>query len=219
MWTPPDEFALRRQVMVETQLRARGIRDERVLEVMSRVPRHEFTSPKYWREAYEDHPLPIGQDQTISQPFIVALMLEALILEPGDVALEVGTGSGYTAALLAELAAHVYSIERHPGLLLRAQQALLSLGYRNVTVLLGDGRRGAPAFAPFDDILVSAAAPEIPGLLFEQLREGGRMVIPVGPTHAQELMLVRKVGGNSEPSILEGCRFVPLVEGAGEAEN
>jgi protein-L-isoaspartate(D-aspartate) O-methyltransferase len=216
MSSTPDDFAARRHAMVVTQLQARGIRDPRVLEVMNRVPRHEFTDARYWAEAYDDHPLPIGHEQTISQPFIVALMLEALTLQPRDVVLEIGTGSGYTAALLAELSAHVYSIERHATLIQRAQQVLLALGYRNVTMLLGDGSRGAPAFAPYDAILVSAAAPEVPLPLFEQLNEGGRMVIPVGPAHAQELLLVRKMGGQPEQSILEGCRFVPLVQSTDE---
>jgi protein-L-isoaspartate(D-aspartate) O-methyltransferase len=204
--------------MVATQLQARGIRDQRVLELMENVPRHQFTDPTYWEQAYEDHPLPIGHEQTISQPFIVALMLEALAIQPSDVVLEIGTGSGYTAALLAELAARVYSIERHAQLIQRAQQVLLELGYRNVTMLLGDGTRGANAFAPYNAILVSAAAAQVPMPLFEQLQEGGRMVIPVGPAHAQDLLLVRKLAGQPEQSMLEGCRFVPLIAGDGEEE-
>jgi protein-L-isoaspartate(D-aspartate) O-methyltransferase len=204
--------------MVAAQLRARGIRDQRVLKVMEHVPRHQFTDPTYWEQAYEDHPLPIGHEQTISQPFIVALMLEALEIQPSDVVLEIGTGSGYTAALLAELAAHVYSIERHPQLIQRAQQVLLELGYRNVTMLLGDGSCGATAFASYNAILVSAAAAQVPMPLFEQLQEGGRMVIPVGPAHAQDLLLVRKLAGQPEQSMLEGCRFVPLIAGDGEEE-
>ncbi len=214
-----NDFAARRRAMVTTQLLARGIRDPRVLEVMARVPRHQFTDARYWAEAYDDHPLPIGHEQTISQPFIVALMLEALSVQSGDFVLEIGTGSGYTAALLAELSAHVYSIERHAALIQRAQQILLALGYRNVTMLMGDGSRGAPAFAPYDAILVSAAAPQVPLPLFEQLNEGGRMVIPVGPAHAQELLLVRKLAGRPEQTVLEGCRFVPLVQSTDEQAN
>ncbi len=201
--------------MVETQLRARGVRDERVLDAMARVPRHEFVAERYLGQAYEDHPIPIGEGQTVSQPYIVALMLEALQLEPSDTVLEIGTGSGYQAALLAELCRHVYSIERHAALAREAEQALARLGYSNVTVLVGDGSAGLPQFAPYDAIIVSAAAPQVPPPLFEQLREGGRMVVPVGPAACQELQLVRKQDGEPLITLLEGCRFVPLVGGQG----
>ena len=190
--TQIDSFLTQRRSMVESQLRARGIRDERVLAAMFLVPRHEFVSEEYRDQAYEDHPIPIGEGQTISQPYIVAIMLEALALNPSDTVLEVGTGSGYQTALLAELTRQVYSVERHEALARTAQDTLARLGFNNVEVLVGDGSHGLPEHAPFDAIVVSAAAPQIPPPLFEQLREGGRMVIPVGPAHAQELQLVRK---------------------------
>lgn len=201
--------------MVESQLRARGIRDERVLAAMFRVPRHEFVPEEYRDQAYEDHPIPIGEGQTLSQPYIVAVMLEALALESSDVVLEVGTGSGYQTALLAELTKQVYSVERHESLARAAQATLIRLGYTNVEIVLGDGSHGLPERAPFDAIVVSAAAPQIPPPLFEQLREGGRMVIPVGPAHAQELQLVRKQAGQPVVATLEGCRFVPLIGSEG----
>jgi protein-L-isoaspartate(D-aspartate) O-methyltransferase len=197
--------------MVETQLRARGIRDERLLGAMARVPRHEFVDPRYRDQAYEDHPLPIGAGQTVSQPYIVALMVERLSLQPSSIVLEIGTGSGYLTALLAELAQHVYSIERHPQLARQAEQTLTHLGVTNVTVLVGDGSKGLPEHAPYDAIIVSAAASQVPPALFEQLREGGRMIVPVGLPEAQELQLVRKREGKPLITVLEGCRFVPLI--------
>jgi protein-L-isoaspartate(D-aspartate) O-methyltransferase len=209
----PDPFPFERQRMVETQLRARAIRDQRVLEAFARVPRHEFVPERYQDQAYEDHPIPIGLGQTISQPYIVALMLEALALQPMDKVLEIGTGSGYQTALLAELVSHVYSIERHAALAQSAERTLNKLGYTNTTVVVGDGSGGLPEAAPFDVIIVSAAAPELPPALVEQLGEGGRMIVPVGPSHAQELQLVRKQHGQLAISHLEACRFVPLVGG------
>ncbi len=205
------EFARRR--MVDSQLRMRGISDPRVLDAMARVPRHEFVPEKYWREAYDDHPLPIGQGQTISQPYIVAIMLQSVVLEPADKVLEVGTGSGYATALLAELAARVVSIERHAALADDASQVLDRLGYRNVKVVVGDGSRGSPEEAPYDAILVSAAADELPRALVEQLAEGGRMIIPVGPGDSQQLQLIYKQNGQPQTRLREMCRFVPLVEG------
>ncbi len=199
--------------MVETQLRARGIRDERLLSAMAEVPRHEFVEPQYRNQAYEDHPLPIDAGQTVSQPYIVGLMLELLRLEPSSKVLEIGTGSGYQTAILAKLAAHVYSVERHADLAREAEKNLFRLGLANVTVVVGDGAQGLPEFAPFDAIVVSAAAGEIPGPLFTQLREGGRMIIPVGPPEVQELQLVRKREGKPLITLLDGCRFVPLVSG------
>lgn len=212
----PVSFSEERARMVAEQLRARGIRDERVLAAMACVPRHEFVPAEFRSQAYDDHPLPIGQEQTISQPYIVALMLQYLAIEPVDVVLEIGTGSGYQTALLAELGARVYSIERHQALALTAAAVLRRLGYGNVTVLISDGNQGLPENAPYDRIIVSAAAHAIPPALMEQLREGGRMILPVGLEHAQELQLVRK--RNEEPVVtsLEGCRFVPLVEGRAE---
>src|SRR5882757_2588326 len=165
-----------RQSMVESQLRARGISDPRVLDTMLRVPRHQFVPETYRSEAYEDHPLPIGDDQTISQPYVVALMLESLQLTPADKVLEVGTGSGYVTALLAELAGQVFSIERHPTLSESARKILTALGYSNIQVFTGDGTLGLPAAAPFDAILVSAAASDLPLTLLSQLRDAGRMI-------------------------------------------
>ncbi len=203
-----------RSAMVETQLRRRGIRDGRVLEAMNRVPRHEFVAPEYRHAAYEDNPLPIGHGQTISQPYIVAAMLEALALRGHEKALEIGVGSGYVTALLAELAAEVCGIERHEQLAEHAGQVLARLGYTNVHLLAGDGSQGLPEAAPFDAIIVSAAAPSIPTPLLDQLSEGGRMILPVGTPDVQELQLVRKSDGQPVITALDGCRFVPLV-GAG----
>ncbi len=214
----PDDCAQARERMVETQLRARGIHDERVLAAMAQVPRHEFVSPEFRSQAYEDHPLPIGQEQTISQPYIVALMLEYLALEPHHLVLEIGTGSGYVSALLADMAARVYTIERHSTLASSAASRLLRLGYSNVSVLVRDGSEGLPEHAPYDRIIVSAAAHAIPPALLAQLRDDGRMILPVGAEYAQELQLVRKHKGAAEVSRLEGCRFVPLVEGATELD-
>ena len=206
-----SEFARMRPQMVEAQLRARGIHDERVLDAMLRVPRHEFVLAEYQRQAYEDRPLPIGEEQTISQPFIIAVSLQALELAGGERVLEVGTGSGYQTALLAELAREVYSIERHASLATHAKEVLTRLGINNVNVTVGDGSCGLPEYAPFDAIVVSAAAPSVPPSLFDQLAEGGRMAVPVGPPQAQELQLVRKCEARPQVEVLEGCRFVPLV--------
>ena len=213
-----ERFAGQRQMMVDVQLRARGIQDERVLAAMARVPRHAFVAKEYHEQAYEDHPVPIGEGQTLSQPYIVALMLEVLLLTGSETVLEIGTGSGYEAALLAELAQMVYTVERHESLARCAEEVLRRLGYSNVSVLVRDGSQGLPERAPFDAIVVSAAAPKIPQALFEQLREGGRMVVPVGPASAQELQLVRKQEGHAIISILEGCRFVPLIGDQGYPE-
>jgi protein-L-isoaspartate(D-aspartate) O-methyltransferase len=200
-----------RQLMVDSQLRARGMSDPRVLDAMLRVPRHEFVPEPYRAQAYEDHPLPIGDDQTISQPYIVALMLESLQLTPHDKVLEVGTGSGYVTALLAELAAKVFSIERHPALADGARDVLAGLGYANVQVFTGDGTLGLPAAAPFDAILVSAAAPAVPSALLTQLREGGRMIIPVGYSDDQQLQFIRMINGEPVIQRREPVRFVPLI--------
>jgi protein-L-isoaspartate(D-aspartate) O-methyltransferase len=201
--------------MVQFQLRERGIRDERVLAAMLRVPRHEFVAPDVREHAYEDCPLPIAAGQTISQPFIVALMLEALALHPEHTVLEIGTGSGYQTALLAELAARVFTIERHAALAHDAKEILTHLGYRNVTVLLGDGSQGLAPHAPYDAIVVAAGAPQIPCPLLRQLRDGARMVIPVGPRSAQDLQLIENVNGVPVVSSLSGCRFVPLIGAEG----
>ena len=199
--------------MVRVQLAERGILDVRVLDAMRNVPRHEFVPVSFWQEAYEDHPVPIGEGQTISQPYIVAAMLEHLAVQATDRVLEVGTGSGYVTALLSLLCAEVYSVERHAQLAASAESTLLRLGYRNVKIRVGDGSQGWAEYSPFDGILVSAATPEVPPTLFAQVREGGRMMVPVGPASSQELQLIRKVEGQPEVTFLEGCRFVPLVEG------
>jgi len=219
MGLPLETDSLRRQreEMVRRQLAGRGIRDLRVLDAMRNVPRHEFVPESFRQDAYEDHPLPIGDGQTISQPYIVAAMLEHLGLQivdhDGDRVLEVGTGSGYVTALLSLLSAEVYSVERHAQLAASAERTLHRLNYRNVKIRVGDGSLGWPEYAPFDAILVSAATAEMPPALFAQLREGGRMMLPVGPPYSQELQLICKVSGQAEVNILEGCRFVPLVEG------
>jgi protein-L-isoaspartate(D-aspartate) O-methyltransferase len=200
-----------RQLMVESQLRARGISDTRVLDAMLRVPRHEFVPAPYRAQAYEDHPLPIGDDQTISQPYIVAIMLEYLQLMPTDKVLEVGTGSGYATALLAELSGEVFSIERHPALAQKAREVLGTLGYKNVQIFTGDGTLGLPAPAPFDAILVSVAAPDLPQPLIAQLSDSGRMIIPVGTDDSQQLQFIRMVDGNPVVTSRELVRFVPLV--------
>jgi len=197
--------------MVDSQLRTRGISDPRVLDAMLRVPRHEFVPEPYRAQAYEDHPLPIGDGQTISQPYIVALMLESLQLTPHDKVLEVGTGSGYVTALLAQLAAQVFSIERHASLAESARTLLAALGYTNVRVFTGDGALGLAACAPFEAILVSAAALQVPPALPSQLRDGGRMIIPIGSTDSQQLQFIRMVNGQPLNSLRELVRFVPLI--------
>jgi protein-L-isoaspartate(D-aspartate) O-methyltransferase len=207
----PAVFADLRQQMVDSQLRARGIADERVLRAMADLPRHEFVDDAYRNQAYQDHPLPIGEGQTISQPYIVALMLQALSLATADRVLEVGTGSGYVTALLAELAAQVFSIERHATLADPAGELLARLGYRNVRVIVADGSHGFAEQAPYDVILVSAAAREVPCALLAQLAEGGRMIIPVGSQESQQLQLIQKRNGQPHTTLRELCRFVPLV--------
>lgn len=198
--------------MVESQLRRRGISDQRVLAAMSKVPRHEFVPRQYWLDAYADHPVPIGEQQTTSQPYIIAAMLQAAEIKPQDRVLEIGAGSGYQTALLAELAGTVFAVERYPTLAANAQSLLERLGYANATVITGDGSLGLPEYAPFDVIIVAAAAPRVPPALLEQLAPEGRMVIPVGEAQQQVLQLARKhADGNVTVSTLEGCRFVPLI--------
>jgi len=201
-----------RKRMVEQQLRARDIVDERVLEAMGRVPRHLFVEPSLERFAYEDRPLSIGVGQTISQPYIVALMTQLLGVQPAHRILEVGTGSGYQAAVLAELAGEVYTIEIIPALAESARARLEALGYRNVRVRQGDGYEGWPEHAPFDGIIVTAGAPQIPPPLIEQLHEGGRIVIPVGAARAtQELIVGEKRGGKLQTRSIAPVLFVPLT--------
>ena len=213
--TSPALYSSLRHQMVNSQLRARGVADERVLAAMAKVPRHQFAPERYRDQAYQDHPLPIGEGQTISQPYIVALMLEALELLPTDRVLEIGTGSGYVTALLAELSAQVISIERHQSLAESARTLLAALGYSNARVVTGDGTRGFPEAAPCDAIIVSAAALAVPPALVAQLAEGGRMIIPVGADDAQQLRLLRMENGQPKIQFRELCRFVPLITGAG----
>jgi protein-L-isoaspartate(D-aspartate) O-methyltransferase len=204
-------FAVARQKMVDSQLRARGISDPCVLDAMQRVPRHEFVPEACRAEAYEDRPLPIGEGQTISQPYVVAVMLELLQIAKADTVLEVGAGSGYATALLAEIAERVFAIERHAALADNARRVLAALGYANANVTTGDGALGSPDNAPFDAILVSAAALTVPVELLSQLREGGRMVIPVGSADAQQLQFIRMIDGRPVISLRDPVRFVPLI--------
>jgi protein-L-isoaspartate(D-aspartate) O-methyltransferase len=209
----PDPFAAPRQLMVAQQLKARDIIDPRVLAAMGKVPRHRFVPEDLRSLAYEDHPLPIGLGQTISQPYIVALMTQWAEVKPGEKVLEVGTGSGYQAAVLAELTDRVFSIELLPELAEAARNRLRDLGYGRVQVRSGDGYQGWPEEAPFDAILVTATAPEVPSALKEQLKEGGRLVIPVGPPGSvQELLHLRKVKGELREEQRVPVRFVPLVK-------
>jgi protein-L-isoaspartate(D-aspartate) O-methyltransferase len=203
--------------MVEVQLRSRGIEDERVLEAMGRVPRELFVPQRERRRAYRDAALPIGHDQTISQPYMVALIAEVLRVRPGELVLDVGTGSGYQAAVLAELGADVVTIERIPDLAEQARANLAAAGYPQVEARAGDGTLGVPDRAPFDAIAIAAAAPAVPETLYEQLRPRGRLVVPVGGPRAQRLeVIVRSPEG---PAVVHSvaCRFVPLVGAEGFA--
>jgi protein-L-isoaspartate(D-aspartate) O-methyltransferase len=210
----PDtlQFSEERQQMVEQQLRRRDIKDPRVLEVMGRIPRHLLVPEHLRREAYEDYPLSIGHGQTISQPYIVAFMTQALDVKPGHKVLEIGTGSGYQAAVLAELAREVYTIEIVEPLGKSAREALASLGYRNVHVRIGDGYQGWPEEAPFDRVIVTAAPEDVPPALVEQLATGGLMAVPVG-TVFQELKILRKTPAGLETLARMPVRFVPMVKG------
>ena len=208
---PEDQFAATRERMVAEQIRARGVADPRVLAAMRRVPRHRFIPEHLWSQAYADYPLPIGEDQTISQPYIVALMTEILELKETDRVLEVGTGSGYQAAILAELAAQVFSIDRKGGLADHARSILESLGHRNIRIRVGDGTLGWPEEAPFEGIIVTAGAPKVPRPLVEQLALGGRLVIPVGDAFTQTLTCVRQTGEGLKYEYHGGCRFVRLI--------
>jgi protein-L-isoaspartate(D-aspartate) O-methyltransferase len=209
-----DPTAAARAQMVRDQVEARGVRDPRVLAAMRKVPRHELVPESVRDHAYEDRPLPIGESQTISQPYVVAAMTEALELKGDERVLEVGTGSGYQAAVLAELCQQVYSIEIVPALAERARKDLARLGYANVEIRQGDGWRGWPEHAPFDAIVVTAAPAEVPPELIEQLAVGGRLVIPVG-RYEQELVRIRKTPEGISREVLFGVRFVPM---RGEAE-
>ena len=207
----PESLAQNRARMVEEQLRSRGIRDERVLAAMAKVPREEFIPNEDAANAYGDFPLAIGAGQTISQPYIVAAMVEELELDPDDRVLEVGTGTGYQAAILGELAEDVWTIERHAELADKAREILPRLGYKIVHVLCGDGSLGLPERAPFDKILVAAAAPCVPETLVAQLADGGRLVVPVGSRAEQQVEVIRKLGDQISITKHDLCRFVPLV--------
>ncbi len=205
------DFATERERMVKEQLVMRGINGERVLAVMNKVPREQFVPESLRAASYTDQPLPIGYDQTISQPYIVAFMTEQLRPEPQDRVLEIGTGSGYQAAILAELVAEVYSIEIIEPLAKTAESTLQRLGYKNVHVKVGDGYKGWPEHAPFDSIIVTCAPDHVPHPLIEQLKEGGRMIIPVGPFGDQDLYLLEKKNGQLERRAVSPVRFVPMT--------
>ena len=206
----PHERADERKAMVASQLVARDIRDVRVLEAMRKVPRHLFIPEGRRKEAYEDHAVPIGHRQTISQPYIVGFMSQALKLKPGDRVLEIGTGSGYQAAILGELAKEVYTIEIVPPLGERSKALLARLGYKNIQVRVGDGYKGWPDMAPFDAIIVTAAPPEVPQPLLDQLKVGGRMIIPVG-TVRQGLILIQRTKTGYERQNILPVAFVPMT--------
>jgi protein-L-isoaspartate(D-aspartate) O-methyltransferase len=206
-----DPFLERRLEMVETQLRKRGVRDAAVLRAMATVPRHEFVLPQFRDKAYSDEPLPIGEGQTISQPYIVAAMTEALGLCGEERVLEIGTGCGYQTAVLAVLSREVYSVEFHSELARQAAERLERLGYRNVHVHCGDGSSGLREFAAYGAMLVAAAGPAVPEPLLEQLSDGGRLIAPVGSEDRQELVLVTRSNIGYVTQRLEACRFVPLL--------
>jgi len=197
--------------MVETQLCRRGVSSAQVLAAMATVPRHEFIPAQFRDDAYADKPLPIGEGQTISQPYMVAAMTEALELAGPERVLEIGTGSGYQAAVLSSLVSQVITVENHTSLALAAQERLTKLGYTNVHVHSGDGSAGLPDAAPYDAILVTAGAPEIPRVYSSQLREGGRLVIPVGDRENQDLVYARKENGELKSRVLFSCKFVLLL--------
>jgi len=208
---PPYPRADERLRMVEYQIAARGIRDQRVLSAMKEVPRHLFVPPPYDKSAYEDYPLPIGNGQTISQPYIVALMTELLALQSTDRVLEIGTGCGYQAAILAALVQQVTTIERIPEVAGLARVNLAAVGSKNVEVIVGDGSLGYPQKAPYEGIIITAATPSVPRPLIEQLAERGRLVAPVGGRDIQELIQLIKKGGSLNEDHHGGVRFVPLI--------
>src|SRR5580693_2607186 len=206
-----EEFAPQMARMIETQLRRRGITDAAVLAAIEGVPRHEFVAEEFRARAYDDVPLPIGDNQTISQPYIVAAMTAALHLRPSERVLEVGTGCGYQAAILSRLAKIVFTVESRSELASSAAARLDRLGFENVHVHCGDGTLGLPELSPFDAILVAAAAPSVPEPLRAQLAEGGRLILPVGGADNQELLRIERHGNSFETRALEACRFVPLI--------
>lgn len=207
----PVSYSKERAAMVREQLISRGIKDEKVLGAMLKVERHRFVPPAYQNEAYEDYPLPVGEGQTISQPYIVAFMTEALELKKEDKVLEIGTGSGYQAAILAEICDSVFTIEIFQSLALSAMKTLDELGYSNVFVKIGDGYKGWAEHAPYDAIIVTCAPADIPEMLEKQLAEGGRMIIPVGGDYAQNLILLEKKSGKLQKRTVLPVRFVPMI--------
>ena len=209
--TGQDRWEEARRSMVELQIASRGVRDDRVLSAMRSIPRHLFVPPTYRDAAYNDCPLPIGRGQTISQPYIVAVMTELLQIRPGDRVLEIGGGSGYQAAILGTLAREVISIERIPDVAEMAKENLSGAGITNVTIVIGDGTLGYPAKAPYDAILITAAAPDVPPPLIGQLAEGGRLVAPVGSRDLQELVRCTKKEGTVTREYFGGVVFVPLL--------
>jgi protein-L-isoaspartate(D-aspartate) O-methyltransferase len=206
-----QDFQKERLTMVEEQLRRRDIFDPRTLEAMAKVFRESFVPSEHRSAAYEDRPLPIGGGQTISQPYMVAIMTHSLALTGKERVLEIGTGSGYQTALLAELSQVVFTIERIPSLMEKAQLTLRALGYKNIFFLNQDGTKGWPKKAPFEGIIVTAGAPEIPKTFLSQLTEGGRLVIPVGPRYTQTLYKITRQGGSFQEEEVTGCVFVPLL--------
>ena len=211
-----DSFEKKRDRMVLEQIELRGVNDRAVLKAMRKVPRHKFVPDIYMEYAYNDYPLPIGEEQTISQPYIVAYMTAALKLEPSDKVLEIGTGSGYQAAVLAEICDSVYTIEIFESLGNKALKLLNSLHYDNIKVKIGDGYKGWPEFSPFDVIIVTCSPSEIPQPLIDQLKEGGRMIIPVGLKNNQNLILLKKKDGKIKQHSVLPVRFVPMINEFGE---
>ncbi len=211
-----SDYEKQRSHMIETQLVSRGIKNPRVLAAFRAVGRHRFVPERFRAYSYEDRPLPIGEGQTISQPYIVAFMTEVLNLKDTDTVLEIGTGSGYQAAILAELCQHVYTIEILPSLGRTARQVLSDLGYTNISVKIGDGYKGWPEYAPFDAIIVTCAPTRIPEALQDQLAEGGRMIIPVGEAYGQELVLLTKKNGRIIQTAVLPVMFVPMVDQKGK---
>lgn len=205
------DLTLARERMVKNQLIPRGIKNKKLLEVMGKIPRHLFIEDALSGEAYNDHPVPIGEKQTISQPYIVALMTEALELKGNENTLEIGTGSGYQTAILAELSERVYTIERIKSLMIKARKLLDQLGYNNILFKAFDGTLGWKEYAPFDTIMVTAGAPNIPDPLMEQLADNGRIIIPVGDKYSQELIKITKKGDSLNRESMGGCRFVNLI--------
>jgi protein-L-isoaspartate(D-aspartate) O-methyltransferase len=208
-------FQVARHAMVQEQLRARGIRDENVLAAMERIPRQEFIARPIWNDAYGDHPVPLASGQSVSQPYMVASMLQALDLRRDCRVLEIGTGTGYQAALLAEISEFVVSIERVEELALAARENFKRLGIENIEVVYGDGSMGYPPSAPYDRIIVAAAAPAVPAALVEQLKDGGVLLIPIGAADVQVVHRITRNGTETSTELLESCRFVPLIGNQG----